>query len=278
MFDAFDRLLGPGGFLARTPDPFKPGLESLEDRAVPAIVSGLFLDNAIYSGMSSPSVAPVAAAPVASAVPTASASAVAQITREVDFGVARTNASQTGALPMFDPSLGRLTSVQLTAQGNLTSAVQLENLEASATDMRAQLQGAIRFQVGNALLQAAPSRTLDATVGAFDGSIDLQGSSAKDFGLTRMDGAFNPVTLTNPTDVASFVGSGTLPVTQDAAVASSASGTGNLMALIRSTVQGKVKVVYTYQPRYTPPPQSDVAPPPAVSQPSKFFLISGLEW
>ena len=36
MFDALDRLYGSGGFLPRKADLFKPGLESLEDRAVPA--------------------------------------------------------------------------------------------------------------------------------------------------------------------------------------------------------------------------------------------------
>lgn len=276
MFDAFARRGGSGGFLARTPDPSQPRLEPLEDRAVPAMISGLFLDNSIYAGMTAAPVPAPAPAPVASvAVPTASAAAVASITKEVDFGVARTNVSRSGALPLFDPTLGRLTSVRLVAEGALTSAVQLENLEASATDMKAQLDGSIRYQVGNAVLQSSPSRTLQATVGAFDGSLDLAGSSAKNFGLTQLNGTFNPVTLTDPADVASFVGRGTMPVSQAASLTSYACGSGNLMAVVRSTAQGKVKVVYTYQPRSDPQPE---VIQPQISQPSKFFLISGLEW
>jgi hypothetical protein len=280
MFDALERLTGSGGFLARAAGPFKPSLEPLEDRSVPAIVSGLFINDAIYSGLpAAPLPAPaVTRAPAAALVAQpAAAPAVAQVAHEVNFAAARTNASRSGALPLFDPRLGRLTSVKIVAKGNLTSAVQLENLEGAPTTMTAKLQGSIRYQVGNAILQSAPSRTLEAAVGAFDGGIDLQGPSAKDFGLTPLYGTFNPVTFTNPADVASFIGRGTVAVSQDVTATSCACGTGNLMALVRSTAQGKVKVVYTYQPRATPTPPAPIVRPPT-SQPSKFFLVSGLQW
>ena len=279
MFDALNPLDGAGGGLKRTANPFKPGVESLEDRAVPAMISGLFINDAIYSGLTTaaPAVTSTAVAtPAASTIAQpAAAAAVTQVAKEVTFAAARTNASRAGAVGMFDPSLGQLQSVTIQAEGSVTSAVQLENLESTAVDMKAELNGSIRYQVGSAILQAAPSRILQASVGAFDGGIDLQGSSAKDFGLTKMDGAFNSVTLTNPADVASFVGTGTVPVSQDTTATSCACGSGNLMALVRSTTQGKVKVVYTYQPR-------PVTPVPIVTTPgglpSKIFAISGLVW
>lgn len=271
-----ERLSGAGGLPARRAEPYRPRLETLEDRAVPALISGLVLNDAIYSGMAA-APAPVAAAPHASVAPQPAAvsAAVTQVAQEVNFAATRTNASRTGQLPLFDPSLGQLKSVTIQAEGNLTSAVQLENLESTATVMKTELQGSIQYQVGNALLQASPTRTLSATVGAFDGTLDLAGSSAKDFGLTRLDGTFTSVTLTNPSDMAAFVGTGTMKVSQDASVTSCSCGTGNLMALVRSTTQGKVKVVYSYQPRVTPPPSAEISTTP---QPSKFFLISGLQW
>ncbi|MFO0877551.1 MAG: choice-of-anchor E domain-containing protein [Gemmataceae bacterium] len=150
-------------------------------------------------------------------------------------------------MPLFDPSLGQLTKVEIIAEGGFQSNVMLENLEGAA-QMEAKLKGSIRYQVGGTTIQASPERKLTDTVAAFDGTPDLQGASARDFGVTQLQGSFQSVTLTNPGDISGFVGQGTIGVTQNASMEACACGTGNLMAMIRSTAQGKVRVVYHYQP------------------------------
>jgi hypothetical protein len=288
MFDIFDYLGRSEGFLPRPNDRFLPALEPLEDRAVPAVISVLnSLDlnrNGVPDFRERLAVNQSAAArqvvqPSAASTTTAAQAAVTlgpavQASHQVTFDETSTNSTRTGALPKFDPNAGQLQSVQLIAEGSLASNVRLENLDAAAAPMKAELQGTIRFQVGNSILQSSPSRILEATLAGFDGQADLDGASSKDFGTTQLSGTFSSVTISNPAEVAAFIGTGSLSVSEEATATSSASGTGNLLALISTTVQGNVKVVYHYQPRITPPPQGDTSSVPGSG---KFFVISRID-
>jgi len=278
MFDVFSLGAGPGGLLGQQAPRFKPGLELLEGREVPAFVTGLILDDAWQSAVAQIArpaavAAPAPAAP-APAAPAPAASPGA-LTEQVTFKEAPTDTKASGTVPMFDPSLGQLRSVDLIASGSLTSNVHLENLEATPVNMKTELNGSIQYQVGNTQLQAAPQRTLEAVVNGFDGKVDLQGASASNFGSTRLDGMFNSLTLTDPADLAPFIGRGTVNVAQSATMTSCASGSGNLAAVVTTTSQGSVKVVYHYTPTTRPPDPSIITPP--VQPPSKIFLIDGLE-
>jgi hypothetical protein len=269
MFDALLGRPGSSGFLGNAAEAIKPRLETLEDRSVPALIGGIVYNDLNHNGLFDANEQGIANSTlqlydgagrfIATTVSNAQGryqftqrmfgtNQPGQQMHEVNFDQTRTNTTRTGSLPLFDATLGRLTSVEIIAEGNLTSAVQLENLESTATEMKAELKGSIRYQVGGLVLQAAPERILTGTLQAFDGQADLQGASARDFGPTRMDGTFNRLTITNPAELASFTGQGALNVAQNASITGCACGTGNLLAMIRSTSAGKVKIVYHYQP------------------------------
>lgn len=268
MFDALSGRPRSAGFLPAGHTP-RPGVEALEDRAVPAVIGGIVYHDVNSNGIHDAGEAGIANSSLqlydstgrVIARTTSDASGnyqfthrqsgvagASQLTQEVTFDQARTNVSRTGTVPLFNSALGQLTAVEIIAQGQLTSAVQMENLESADSEMKAELNGSIRYQVGNTVLQSTPSQTVTGTLGAFDGQADMQGTSARDFGPTTLTGAFNAVTITDPNDLAAFVGDGALNIAQNATMASCAAGTGNLLAMIRSTASGSVRVVYRYQP------------------------------
>jgi hypothetical protein len=269
MFDAVSGRPGPGGFLsARRAQP-RPGLEPLEARDVPAMISGTVYADMNGNGLRDPGEVGLANSTLQlfdannALVGTAVTDALGayQFTRnggpapaptaqshELSFNQLKTNVNRVGAVPMFDASLGRLTSVEIIAEGNLQSKVLVENLEEAPSDIEAELKGSLRFTVNGRTITATPTQTLQATVDSFDGTEDLGGSSAHDFGTATLTGSFQTLTLTSPEDLAAFVGGGTVSVAQGAKVQSCVCGSGNLMAAISSVASGKVRVVYHYQP------------------------------
>ncbi len=270
MFDSLTGRNKPGGFLSATRRIYCTQLEKLEERDVPAVISGFVYHDANGNGIRDANEVGIANSTIqlfdqntnrliATTVTDASGRyeftrnggvtpAPSSRTYELDFEQVRTNVTRSGTLPMFDASLGTLTSVQIIAEGVLNSHVVVENLESTSSEMSAHLKGAIRYNVNGRTIMATTTRELSASVGAFDGTPDLMGTSAHDFGITQMAGSFQTVTLTNPSDLAAFIGNGTVNVSQSANMESCACGTGNLLAMIRSMTQGKVKLVYNYQP------------------------------
>ncbi|MFM7150065.1 MAG: SdrD B-like domain-containing protein [Gemmataceae bacterium] len=258
-----------GNSSSRNRETHKPRLETLEDRAVPAVIAG-----SVYHDLNNNGVRDVNERGIANntlqlvdgnnrVVATTVTDSNGEyrftrrnganpgpglLTREVVFNQSKTNVTKSGTVAMFDPTMGQLLSVEIVTEGSLNSAVVMENLEDTATAMGAHLDGNLRYQVGGQSLQASPTQRLQATLGAFDGQADLQGSSARDFGVTRMQGSFSRVVLSNASDISGFIGTGTVNVTKTASVKSCAEGTGNLMAMIRSTTEGRVRVIYRYQP------------------------------
>ena len=173
----------------------------------------------------------------------------ATLTEVATFDPAKTDQTRSATLAQFDPTLGTLTSVEIQAQGGIQSSAQMENLGDAPGAFDVQLNGQMSFALpGAASLQASPSTTLNATLGAFDGQADLQGSSAHDFGTTNLAGTFNAVTVTDPTALASYVGTGTVQVNESASATACGCGTGNLLAMVRSVASGTVKVIYHYTP------------------------------
>lgn len=254
----------------------RPQLEKLEDRDVPAVIGGVVYDDANCNGLfdagSETGIANntvqlydstnrLIATTVTDSTghytfttrqgPTPGP---ADLTYSVDFPEARTNKSRTGSVPKFDSSLGTLTSIELIAEGNVKSNVMMENLEETPVEMQAELHATMRFKVGSKTLSDTPEQTISETLAAFDGNADFDGDSAHDFGTTELTGSFNSVVITNPTEMQAFIsstGSGTVAVSEQTSATSCACGSGNLLAMIRSTTEGHVRVVYHYQPNNT---------------------------
>ncbi|MFO0844209.1 MAG: choice-of-anchor E domain-containing protein [Gemmataceae bacterium] len=272
MFDSLTNRSGPGGTLPALRQPQRPRLERLEERDVPAMIAGVVYADANGNGVQDAGEVGLPNSTIqlfnannlliATTVTDSTgqyaftqnggpAPAPTEQAFEATFDQTRTNTARNGTLPKFDPSLGQLISVELIAQGTINSNAVVENLDPTAANLSADLNGSIRYTVNGASLQASPTRTIQASLGAFDGGADLQGASAHDFGVTQLNGSFQTVLLTGASDLAAFTGSGGVDVSQVANVESGARGTGNLLAMIRSTVEGKVRVVYHYQPSNT---------------------------
>ena len=246
-----------------------PSLENLEDRAVPAVIGGIvYMDvnlsgllDANEAGIGNTSVSLKDASNNVIATTTTNSAGQYQFTErnvntnvpasstyQVDFALSKTDATHSGTLAQFDPTLGTLTSVDLIATGSTSTHVVMENMNDQSATVKAEVNADIRYNIGGTILQAAPTTTQTATLQGFDGQADLKGASSKDFGNIALSGTFNQTSLTNASDLAAFIGTGTVNVAQDAKATTCSCGPGNLLSLVNTQAQGSVKVVYHYTP------------------------------
>lgn len=263
MFEAFRHLPTTS---RRRP---APGLEALEDRAVPALIGGVVYHDANSNGLFEQGERGLAATPLqlrdagGNILATATSDdagryqfdqrttppAPGVLTHEAAFSASPTDHSRTSSLPQFDPALGTLTSVEIIAEGALQSQVKMENLGAGPADVKAELKGHFTFQApGAGPLVSNPTAELSGTLAAFDGQMDMKGDSARDFGVTPVAAAPVTATVTEADALAAYVGTGTVSVSESARAEACACGSGNLVAMVNSVASGKVKVVYHYTP------------------------------
>ena len=251
-----------------------PRLETLEDRAVPAVIA---LETAAMSPLSKATPPKMTPTPLPAADTVATSTTPGTIDYSVNFTVASTDSSRFAALHQFDPSLGTLTSVDIIATGSSTTSAKVENLGANPGDFNAQINADIRYNVAGTIIEATPTFTKTETLAAFDGTADLKGPSSTDFGgPITLTGSFPTMTtLTASADIAAYIGTGTVNVIQDASATSCSCGTGNLLSMVTTKASGDVKVVYHYTPTPTPPPPPDTFPPPPPDTflPSKDLFI-----
>lgn len=253
-----------------------PRVEALEDRRLPsATISGFVYSDANNNGIFDPGESPLAnsrielrngaGAIVATAVSDASGhyifaqdatASTAETTRTVTltFASGKTNWSQAQALQQFDPALGTLTAIDFVNQGQITSQIRTESLDDAPATVTGQVSGTLTLSGPGLSLGALAStpvasgvavQTFDAA--AFDGVMDFAGASGHDFGSHTASGS-QSLTLTDASDLAPYVGNGTVSLTERAQATSSASGAGNLMTLINSTAGAQVTVTYHYIP------------------------------
>jgi hypothetical protein len=167
----------------------------------------------------------------------------------VPFPATSTNFTKTATVSQFDPTLGKLTSVDVMLAGTLTSQIQVESRDATPTTITGRVEGTLSAQVpGVADLTLRPTSTVSFPASAYDGVQDYAGTSGKDFGAVSADDS-KTVTLTTPGDLAAFIGTGTVPVSVAAASSSAASGPGNLLSEITSSGAATMNIVYHYLPQ-----------------------------
>ncbi|MFO0925571.1 MAG: SdrD B-like domain-containing protein [Gemmataceae bacterium] len=269
MFDSLKAHLDATGDRPRGPARARLGIENLENREVPAVIGGIVYNDANGNGLFDSGEQAVANSrlylynasnQVVASTTSDSAGfyrftqlgngqvSPGTVTKVANFDTAKTDHTRSATIQQFDSSLGTLTAVEIIAEGQLNSSIQMENLEDVAAALKAELRGSLQFQVGGTVLQDNPQTTVNGTLSAFDGQADLSGSSARDFGTTTLRGAFTRTVLTNSSDLAAFTGSGTIGVSELASMKSCLCGTGNHMGAIRTTASGRVSVVYHYTP------------------------------
>jgi hypothetical protein len=173
-------------------------------------------------------------------------------TQTLNFPDSITNWTQTQQLNKFDPSLGKLQSIEIINHGTVTSHIRVENLDHSSATVNAQASGTLALSgPGLSLTPLATTQLQPNDVAqsfhaaSFDGSTDYTGNSGHDFGTHTATGS-QSVTITDPNVLAQYTGTGTVNFTETAAATSSASGPGNLQSLINSTASAQVTVIYHY--------------------------------
>lgn len=251
--------------------PASPRLEALEDRWVPAVIGGVVYNDLNANGLFDAGEQGIGGTTLQLrdeagglvATTTSASNGQYQFTQrdnvsnqpavssfDAVFTSNPTDLTRTAQVSKFDPALGTLLSVELVAEGSLTSTAQMENLGPNQASIEAKLSGMLSYQVQGvtASLTSNLNRTLNGTLAAFDGQADLQGNSSTKFDNIKLQGQFTSVTITDQAQLAAFIGTDSLQVAQQASANSCACGPGNLLSMVRTTAEGKVKVVYHYTP------------------------------
>jgi hypothetical protein len=168
--------------------------------------------------------------------------------RTVSLGSQPTDFTRSVAIGQFDPSLGKLLSVQVINSGAITSDIRAENTSSSSpSTITATVSGTMTLSGPHVLLNTDVSRnagSLNASV--FDGSLDFGGRSGKNFGPHTANGS-GSMTMTGAA-MSAFVGTGSVSMSEIAHATSSASGGGNLIVSTTSLAQANITVIYHYIP------------------------------
>ena len=164
-----------------------------------------------------------------------------------------TNFSQpfTPPISLFNPSLGTLVAVHITASATLTSQIQSEN---TSTTSGAQITGFTNgtFTItglGTPITGNLNGTTTTYNATSFDGNVDYMGPSGVTFpplATTQSSSA----TITDPTQLAYFVSSAgrttITPVLTDQAQSGANAPNGNLQTNVMTSGSGTVTITYEY--------------------------------
>lgn len=156
--------------------------------------------------------------------------------------------SQILTLPQFDSALGTLDSVTLRFTGRVEGSASFESLDADPTTVKMTL-GAILTLLrpdSSVILAVSPAASTTDTVSAYDGTMDLTGTSGKTYsGLWATDAqSLYLDAVTN--DLSPYIGGGNLSMTATAKGNSFGSGAGNLVLLFRASASAVAQVTYEY--------------------------------
>jgi hypothetical protein len=248
----------------------KPRVEQLEDRQLlSATIAGFVFHDANDNGLFDPGEIPLASSVIqlrnaAGAVVGQTVSDTnghyqfstdqtagtvpATVEETAHFGGGKTDWAQTQSVAQFDPGLGTLTGVDIISSGSLTSQIKFENLDSGPAMVTGTVSGDLTLAgAGLTDLVTTASTTENFQASAFDGVIDFAGTSGHDFG-PKSAGGSKSESLTTPSDLARFTGTGSVSLTETAHATSTATGAGNLITQINSSAIGTVQVVYHYIP------------------------------
>jgi hypothetical protein len=202
--------------------------------------------------------------------------APSQICHDRSLDRQRTEIDADITVPGFDPALGTLDSVELTAAAvHLDTDARFENTAQSAVTFEEHMSYQATFSSPGglpspAVLTGTIERVPMQTVPAFDGTLDYTGASAVTQPSTTRDVDADEVTSSDPAVLAAF-SSG--PVAFHVATVIGETfmgGGGNIEAQINTYASAEVRVCYEYAPAPTPsttvPPPT--APPPSVPRPA----------
>ncbi len=158
----------------------------------------------------------------------------------------RTDWANQMSVPQFNPTLGILTSIEMTLTGAISGTVGVENEENNPINVLVQEQATERITLpDNTFLQSGGiviSQTV--TLARADGIADFGGLSGATFPVVAS--VSNSRRLVAPGTIMPFVGAGqvTLPVTAD--VTWTGRGSGNMVLRLRHLANATLTVRYVY--------------------------------
>ena len=151
-------------------------------------------------------------------------------------------------LPYFDPALGRLISVDFTASLNASIDGAAENLDpdsgVTGAHMSADADMSVEMINGDDLSLHVELDTGTHDVSAFDGTKDLQGTSA--FSASDAGDTLDTISYTDPVRVADYVGTGTFDLEAVATAVSNVVGGGNWYSVFDTYAWSYASITYTY--------------------------------
>jgi hypothetical protein len=249
-----------------------PKIEAFEDRLLPSTISGFVYNDANLNGLFDAGETPIAHSPIQlrdasnqvigttvtdangfyqfTTNPLIDTSPTTQV-HTITFPDTPTDWSVSQGLPQFDPSLGTLTSVEIISNDTTTSTIKVENIDSSPATIHATVQGTITLTGPNvAGLTDNLSADQSFNASAFDGTVDFGGTSGHNFGPQTAQGT-KTITLTSASDMAPYIGTGTVNLNEVTHAGSTATGSANLLVSINTTAGGTVRVIYHYIPSNT---------------------------
>jgi hypothetical protein len=244
-------------------------LESLEDRYLPSgnAISGFVFQDLNNNGIMDPGEPPIANTPielhnsanVVVGTTTTDANGFYSFTTDstvdtsgktqpfaVTFADAKTSNTQSQTVAQFNPALGILQSVEIQINGHITSDIKVENVDDVPTTVSGTVSGTVQLTGPHLSGSANMNPTTQSfNAGAFDGTVDFSGTSGQDLGAHTATGS-STITLTAPGDIAPYIGTGTVNLTELSQATSSATGGGNLVTQISSQGGAQITVIYHY--------------------------------
>lgn len=191
-----------------------------------------------------------------------------------------TDWTKTLTVNKFDTSLGTLTGITFSLNGNVVGGAGVENRSNSKSAVTAVLGSEFKLYNnsvanGAALVVALPTFSKTFDLAKYDKTLDFGGTSGisiNDLSATKSENTSYDTSYAYFNDLASLVsGSGQVSFDVDANAASSASGPGNLSSSFDTSAMAAVTVTYTYD---VPVPPSN--PVPSQGTPEPKVLIGSL--
>ena len=192
------------------------------------------------------------------------AAAVAAHATDVTYtntiGLTTTNYTQGFTLPKFDTTLGTLTGISFSLQGNVAGSARAESLDAAPSALTLNLGANISLvdpttNTTLAVVLPVVNNSFNATV--FDGVIDFGGTSGVTFANLNATASTSSGPSLTPSLTAIFVGTGNVTLNVNATGSSAGTGAGNLLTQFATQAGSVATVTYSYAP--VPEPASCAA-------------------
>lgn len=206
--------------------------------------------------------------------PAQAGAAPGDVTACHDAGISRqrTEIDADAVVPQFDSALGTLLEVGVPTQSvHLDTDSAFENVAATPVTFAEEMTHSVVFSSPAGLPSPAPvsgalARVPTQVLAAFDGTLDYVGASAVVQPTVGLDDSAAPVASTDPSVLAAFTGSGTMPFHVATSISETfTGGGGNVQAAINTYAAASVQVCYRYQPVVVVPPTT---PPPTEPPPT----------